>query len=123
MSMHICNVKETKSIALEPTVTLNEVMQLIFNRTGTYQEPFCITAVSADKARNKGGELLKLTNMIVPTIGRLALAGIETDYNSGDVKSANHKKHGTINLINIDSRRPAKIHIDLILEFNGKRVI
>ena len=116
-------MKENKLFALEPTITLSEVMQLIFNRTGTYQEPFCITAVSADKSRNKGGEFLKLTNMIVPTIGRLELAGIQTAHSPEASKSANHKKHGTINLINIDSRRPAKIHIDLILEFNGKRVI
>lgn len=108
---------------LRPTITLNEVLQVIFNRSGNYQEPFCITAVTADKSRNTGGEKLVLTNMIVPTTGRMDLKEMERSFNPEDRRNANHKQHGTINLINTESRRPAKIHIDLILEFNEKIVL
>ena len=108
---------------LRPTITLNEVLQVIFNRSGNYQEPFCITTVTADKTRNTGGKELVLTNMIVPTIERMELQGMERSFNPEERINSNHKQHGTINLINTESRRPAKIHIDLILEFNGKIVL
>lgn len=107
--------------SLKEKITLNEVLEILFNRTGNFQEPFCLTAISADKARNTGGKILRLTNMIVPTTERLEKMGIETASNAN--RTSFPKKCGIINLINIDSRRPAKVHIELMIEFNGKQII
>lgn len=109
------------SASLKEKITLNEVLEILFNRTGNFQEPFCLTAVSADRARNTGGKLLNLTNMIVPTVERLEKIGIQSFSNTNRKKFP--EKCGTITLINIDSRRPAKVHIELMIEFNGKNIL
>lgn len=102
------------------TITLNEVIGLLFNRKGE-MNPCTITAISADLTRNKGGEILTLTDMIVPTADRVK--GIPEVYSPKFSKNPSHTQHGTINLFNVNNKRITKVHIDLIVKYNGKTVL
>ncbi len=86
--------------------------------------PFNITFVTCDQERKKGGEIIKLDNVILSfnenhleKLGYNAPAKNTTEFS----KSPRHYEHATRNLL-LQNGLKKKVHIRLILEFNGQKV-
>lgn len=83
--------------------------------------PFSITFISLDKERHKGGDIIRLDSCFVPRSEHVSTSTPKTTM--PNKKSANHIQNNTINVAVTGSDRLVKLHIDLITEFNKKRVI
>lgn len=70
--------------------------------------PFTVTVVKADRKRGSGGEMRTYVNCILK--------------HSPKDSVANHFQHQTRNLL-LANKELRKIHIRLIVQFNGARVI
>lgn len=78
-----------------------------------------------DDSRNKGGDIIRLDKAQVPKyemVKKDLMKPMTMDifYNK---KNPNHRENNTINLIIPGGNKIVKAHIDLITEFNNKRVI
>jgi len=113
---HICNMVINP---MQPVITIKEVMELLYNKYN--KTPFSLTFVSLDFNRNKGGDIIRLENCLVPR------ASFITQRTNSEILTSKHKPNHLINnTINVAigaTDRLVKIHIDLITEFNNKRVI
>lgn len=107
------------AIALKPTITLKEVLEFLFNRSAA-PAPFSIVAVTADFKRKKFGDILKLDNVIVPARHR-NLPASERISEGG--AHGERRQNNTINLLNKNTDEYVKVHLDLICEFNDKKVV
>ena len=116
LPMHI----RIMAIALKPTITLSEVMAVLFNRSNPAPVPFSIIAVSYDNRRGTGGEFLKLENCIVPPSKEKNSS--EAAEQSAAGKVSRHRNN-TVNLLNKMNDTYVKVHVDLIVEFNNQKVI
>lgn len=75
-------------------------------RNGKNPVPFSITFYTADKSRNKGGEKIQLKSAIRTGLQRVM----------------NKKKYVGVSVPN-NTHHPYSVHLYLITEFNGKKVI
>lgn len=85
-----------------------------------------ISFVTADRKRGTGGELVTLKNVI--QTGRTSKEGKtsgsgESTTEDRPARNPNHWKNQTRNLRIAKSNQVRKVHIRLITEFNGQRVI
>lgn len=91
-------------------------------------EPFSMTFVTADRKKGTGGEIIRVANWVK---ARSSTGdGISTNDKKKDVnklilgKNPNHFKNKTRNIRNLrDHKMIRKVHIRLICEFNGKKVV
>lgn len=89
----------------------------------TTADAFSITFCTCDVKRKTGGELVTLANMCNPAV-RVALEKAERKAPAAASKSsAKHSDNATRNLLNLDSNRVVKVHIDLITHINGRTVV
>jgi hypothetical protein len=86
--------------------------------------PFSVSFVTCDQERKTGGELIKLDRVILSSnekyVGRLDFQRPSpnlTDFS----KNPNHYEHTTRNVLLPNGMR-RKLHIRLLLEFNGQKV-
>ena len=89
------------------------------------EERFSIRFVKADKRRKTGGQILEWDNCLLSkrrVIGprRPAVAADETDASS---RMPGHYRNATRNIVQGNSSQPRKVHIWLLLTFNGQHVI
>ena len=104
-----------KAPTLESYITLPEVIKAIDGG-----QRFDITVVKADVKRGTGGALATYTGCIKqrPKNGKTA----ETKKQSTGTKSPNHYENSTRNIYLLREREIKKIHLRLIVRFNGKKV-
>jgi hypothetical protein len=87
-------------------------------------KPFSVTFVKCDISRDKGGDIMKLENVILSiNQGRAEDLGFQVpDPNLTNFsKDPNNYEHATRNLLLKNGMRK-KFHIRLLLEFNGQKV-
>lgn len=108
------------------TITLTEVIKHL--NTGN---PCNIIYVTADRRRGTGGSLEALKGWVkhnvemkssnaaadCPKLKSRIAAKLHEDRNP------NHGEHKSMNLINLKSRKIQKLHLKLIVEYNGKTVL
>lgn len=87
-------------------------------------KPFSISFVTCDVGRKKGGDVIKLDNVILSfnenKAESLGFDSPETPVTMFS-KKPNHYEHASRNVILPNGHRK-KFHIRLLLEFNGKKV-
>lgn len=87
-------------------------------------KPFSISFWTCDVKRKKGGEIIKLENVILSfNENKVEKLGFEQPQSpvTQFSKKANHYEHATRNLLLQNGHRK-KFHIRLLREFNGKKV-
>ena len=105
-------------------IKLKDVLQ----QMDTSAEPFSIAFVTFNRKRKEGGEVKRYTNCIStgtrnkgerkPTANPVTVAPA-----NATSKRPDHFRNATRNLQLLPSRQIRKLHILLITEFNGKKVI
>jgi hypothetical protein len=90
------------------TMSLKEAEEYMTtpNRRGDYPE-FSIEFVTADKTRNKGGEIRVIQRAQMYRVGK---------------SRAQHWKHSTRNLLDIEQNKIVTVHRDLILMVDNKLI-
>jgi len=87
-------------------------------------KPFSVTFVTCDQERKTGGEIIKLENVILSSnekyIGRLGFEEPSSNVTQFS-KNPSHYEHATRNVLLPNGMR-RKLHIRLLLEFNGQKV-
>jgi hypothetical protein len=115
------------SLLDKQTITYNDVVTHM--RTG---QPFNITYVEADRRRGTGGDLSTLKGWVIHTsksADNEDLALVKLRNRKSRVARAlydcnpKHLFHKTSNITNLRSRVILKIHLKLIVEYNGKTVV
>jgi hypothetical protein len=89
------------------------------------EERFTIRFVKADKRRKTGGQIVEwhncqLSKRRVVGFKRLPVAAKVTENTS---KMPAHYQNATRNVVQGNSSQPRKVHIWLLLSFNGQRVV
>lgn len=87
-------------------------------------KPFSVSFVTCDINRKTGGDIIKLDDVILSfNENKAEKLGFETPEPNvtGYSKRANHYEHASRNVLLKNGMRK-KIHIRLLLEFNGKKV-
>jgi len=108
------------------TITLKQVLA----EMQASVEPFALRFVKLNETKGTGGEIIELSNQLqsgrakqpepAPKLGSRA----DVDELEAWVgRNPNHYEHMTRNLVSKINGRYTKVHIYLILEFNGKKVI
>ena len=101
------------------------------------KEPFSVRFVKLNEGKKEGGEIVEYPSMLLS--GRreagekssvvegegspVAEATSEAEAPTASTRDPHHSDHMTRNLINTLNGRYAKVHIYLLLEFNGKKVL
>lgn len=92
-------------------------------------EPFGLAYVTADRRRGTGGKVVEVENWVkVSTVPEVSAADAEAaagkDVPVTPTRKPNHRLHGTINIANPGNKyvHIHKVHVALILTFNGKKV-
>lgn len=98
-------------------------------------KPFDIAFVTADRKRQTGGEIIELENVKlhrkaeyqqdnaeVSTAEAVSTVAVSTVALKKDYRNPQHLQHGTRNL-RLSSGKIRKIHIRLIVKFNGAKVV
>lgn len=104
-------------------IAMKEMRQVDVNG---YPVPFDIELVTADKRRKKAGEFVSHTGCTLPTARRLTTSQRHTERLAelgSPHKDPHHKLHGTINIRKMSANKNIKVHVRLITEFNGYRII
>jgi hypothetical protein len=99
-------------------IELYEAIQLI--DTG---EPFSLTYVTADRNKGTGGQIKKVTNWVKCDLATVPEPILRRNKMFEASKNPNHQQHKTKNIMNPATRDIRKVHVRLITEFNGKRVV
>lgn len=93
----------------------------------TSAEPFSITYVTYSKSSRQGGTVKRYSNCISTGTRnkgeRKQKVRTTVQVPTGTTKRPDHFKNATRNLQLLPSRQIRKLHIWLIIEFNGKKVI
>lgn len=89
---------------------------------------FSITYVTADRKRGTGGKLLHIPQANICKLSAipaniLRRNGISAVTLSNDRRWADHHAHKTRNIYVPNTQQIKKLHIKLITEYNGKRVL
>ena len=109
-----------KSISL--TQVLTEIDRLDKNNKPI---PFSIKFVTADRKKQTGGEIITIDEAI-KVVGKKKGEVIIDKRKKKDIdiktKNPNHWKNSTRNIMVVSSGEIRKIHIRLIIEFNGQNV-
>lgn len=82
--------------------------------------PFRIKFCTADRTRNTGGELIELKNAVLSQNLKTLPRHVR---NIANPKRVNQFSNAIRNVYDLDHNRYYKIHIYLILEFNGVAVV
>jgi hypothetical protein len=100
-------------------IELREVLDLI--ESG---KPFDITFVTADRKKGTGGEIKRYTGWVKCDLSAMPEPVLRRNkIPINIVKDHQHRQHKTKNIMNPVTRDIRKVHIRLITEFNGKRVV
>lgn len=106
---------------MQAVVTLKEALELM--RTG---DPFDLVWITADRQRQRGGEILTAKGAKIPTNRRRTtkngLRKTEKNALPTNSRSPNHYAHGTRN-IRLATGKIRKVHIQLIDSINGMKVV
>jgi len=97
-----------------------KIMELL-NAAGR-PRPFSITFVTADQSRDTGGEVIHYPKAILSRLRRSGRPGKQGK--PGKLKGGiqYHAKNRTRNICALGSSQVRKLHIDLILEINGRSI-
>jgi hypothetical protein len=104
---------------MSPVIELYEVINHIDSGM-----PFTMTYITADRRKGTGGQLKQCTNWVrcdLATMPEVVLRKNRIHYEME--KNPNHPDHKTKNIMNPATRDIRKVHIRLITEFQGKRVV
>lgn len=107
----------------KPSIFIKDVLTQIFDRNGG-ATPFSLLFCSFDKERRRGGDIIKVEDAIIPTADRLK--SFKKEHPSlTPIKSTNpsHQENNTINIFLHKNNKYIKVHVDLMLEFNGKTIV
>jgi hypothetical protein len=86
--------------------------------------PFSMTYVTADKKRGTGGEIKKVDGWVKCNLGDMPEQILRKNrIHFSEVRDPKHGVHKTRNIMNPVTRDIRKVHLRLIVEFNGKRVV
>jgi len=105
----------SNNISSPSTIELYEVISHIDSG-----RPFNMTYVTADKKKGTGGQIKVVKNWVRCDLA--AMPDIILRRNKVD-KMPRHQEHKTKNIMNPATRDIKKVHIRLICEFNGRRVV
>lgn len=78
--------------------------------------------VTADKKKGTGGQIKHVKNWVRCDLAAMPEPVLRRNRLSAE-KTPNHLEHKTKNIMNPATRDIRKVHIRLITEFNGRRVI
>jgi hypothetical protein len=89
------------------------------------EERFSIRFVKADKRRKTGGQILEWHNCQLSKrrVVGIRRAPVATGEPAAQSNMPAHYKNATRNLVQGNSSQPRKVHIWLLLSFNGQRVL
>jgi len=103
---------------LDGVIDIQEI--LTYMETGQH---FSIQYVAADRKRGKGGQLVYFPKAIKTQIEAKEGSKITSKViRLNQSRSPNHSDHFTRNIV-LPNREIRKVHIDLIIRFNGKKVL
>lgn len=89
--------------------------------------PFSITFVTADRTRRRGGEIIfidKAQKCVGKRNGGVLYPTPVNPVSPGSIaRDPNHRQNDTRNIFIPSSGQVRKVHLRLITQFNGKRVI
>jgi hypothetical protein len=105
-------------------ISLTEILKEIEEFDQITKEPktFSCTVITCDLDRDKGGEILTLHNVRLNKISKKAKEIREKQTEESISILPNEKKNATRNLL-LQNGEIRKIHIHLIIKFNGQEVI
>ena len=101
------------------------------------KEPFSLRFVKLNASKRAGGEIVEYPALLLSGRGE-SEEGTEVEHRKGSpvaearnqpdqpgriTRDPNHSDNLTRNLVNTRNGRYAKVHLYLILQFNGKRVL
>lgn len=87
-------------------------------------KPFDIVFVTADRKKGTGGEIKRYKNWVKCNLEAMPEPILRRNkMEIGSYKMPQHQEHKTKNIMNPVTRDIRKVHIRLITEFNGKRVV
>jgi hypothetical protein len=101
-----------------PIIELYEVINHI--DTGL---PFAMTYVTADRKKGTGGQIKHCKNWVKCDLATMPEPVLRRNKVYELTKNPNHQDHKTKNIMNPATRDIRKVHIRLITEFNGRRVV
>jgi hypothetical protein len=89
------------------------------------EERFTIRFVKADKRRKTGGQIVEWHNC---QLSKRRVVGVKRSPVAADAtesisKMPNHYANATRNIVQGNSSQPRKVHIWLLLTFNGQRIV
>jgi hypothetical protein len=99
-------------------IELYEVIQQI--DTG---EPFNMTYVTADRKKGTGGQIRHCKNWVRCDLATMPEPVLRRNKVYEVARDPRHQEHKTKNIMNPATRDIRKVHIRLITEFNGRRVV
>ncbi len=106
-------------MAVQETIELTEVIDHM-----EALMPFDITYVTADKKRGTGGDIKQCRGWVKCDLSSQPEPILRKNKISyAEAKDPNHRLHKTRNIMNPVTREIRKLHLRLIVEFNGKRVV
>lgn len=85
--------------------------------------PFSMTFVTADRKKGTGGQIRTVHNWVNCNIADMPEPVLRRNKMFQASKVPNHQQHKTKNIMNPATRDIRKVHIRLITEFQGKRVV
>jgi hypothetical protein len=110
-------------MAGKEVITLKQVLA----HMASTADPFTLRWVKFNEQKNEGGEIVEAAGLLQSARGEqpaTAAPSGGTWHPAGEVRRrANHFKNFTRNLKSTLNGNFSKVHIYLILEFNGKKVI
>lgn len=102
-------------------IPLTDVLQTMATTT----QPFNLVAVTYDRKRKTGGQLLELENCLQAGVtfksDKKLSKAVSTQQTNVARKAPNHHSNSTRNVV-LANGQTRKIHIRLIISFNGKQV-
>ncbi|MCA8830179.1 hypothetical protein [Hymenobacter pini] len=113
------------------------LLKQVLEQMQTAKEPFSLRFVKLNEGKQEGGEVVfydavRLSSRAQPEGGASAVEGEGASERADDMhqktaakgtRAPNHSDHMTRNLVNTRNGRFLKVHIYLLLEFNGKKVL
>lgn len=104
---------------VQETIELTQVIDHIDSMM-----PFDITYVTADKKRGTGGEIKTRKAWVKCNLGDQPETILRKNHIPySEIRDPRHIEHKTRNIMNPVNREIRKLHLRLIVEFNGKRVV
>jgi hypothetical protein len=86
-------------------------------------EPFSMTYITADRKKGTGGQIKACKNWVKCDLATMPEPILRRNKMYEVARDPKHIEHRTKNIMNPATRDIRKVHIRLITEFNGKRVV